>query len=1011
MKKTNPILEHSKGIILDEYEFINNTNTSYQSEKELEQQFINDLIKQGYEYIKYDSSELPSLTKASSELSIPDLKFDEIKYFYDTLFVNLRNQIQRLNNITFNNDEWRRFLLEYLDSSSDTFVEKAKKLHNDGEYKNVVHDFEFDSEELKNIIIFDKNNINNNKLQVINQVKSGNNIYDVSILVNGLPLVHIELKRRGENLFDAFDQIDRYKKESFNSEKSLYKWVQIFVISNGTETSYFPNTKSNIKSHEQYTMQWADAKNRVITDIEDFTLTFFQKITILEILAKYCVFDCRDELLIMRPYQIAATERILLKINTSYNLKNQEGGYIWHTTGSGKTLTSFKTARLAKGLDFVDKVFFVVDRKDLDDQTIKEYERFSPGSVDNSTSTYKLKQNIEKASDKIIVTTIQKLNNFIKNNDNHNIYKKSCVMIFDECHRSQFGEFQRSIAQKFTKAFRFGFTGTPIFEENAETDASKNKITTQRIFGLELHSYIITDAIRDKKVLRFLIDYVNYDFSEEDIKKHAEINDKSLAKAENDLLMHPKRISKITNYVINTINKKCHRGNNFIHKEKNLNGFNAIFAVSSTEAAMLYYDEFKVQMQNLNDEDKLKIATIFSYEENESVENNPLSVDSEPNETQKEFLARAIADYNEMFKTNFNIQDATSNYYRNVSEKLKNKEIDLLIVVKMFLTGFDSPTLNTLYVDQNLQYHGLIQAFSRTNRILNAVKQCGNIVCFRDLSENVKNAIILFGKKHNEQISIVEHTYNEIKPEYDEIVNIIQNQYCTGRPVDVSELSDEEKKEFINDFNKFLRVRNLLINYSEFKEEDDIKNTRRFQDLQSIYNKISKEIRAKDIKPIIWDDIKFETEIIKSEDINLHYIYQKIIEYYRKYDRVQFVEELESLISSSLNLSPKKDLLLRFLETDYFKEGIESENIAEAFNKFAKLEQEKEITSLISDNNLKEKEARKFILQCIKNGYVKETGTELSSCIVASRMNNQRQAIKEEITKALITLVNIYKEI
>ena len=708
---TSTIAEMTGGIILANFEKnLQVRETTYQSEAELERQMIENLVSQGYERLIVKSN--------------------------DELYTNLKIQIGKLNNISFSDEEWNRFLIEYLDTPNDGMIEKTRKVQ-----ENHIHDFIFDDGHLKNIKIIDKKNIHNNFLQVANQIVGegkNRNRYDVTILVNGLPLVHIELKKRGVNLHEAFNQIHRYSKESFNSENSLYKYVQMFVISNGTYTRYFANTTAQNKNNYEFTCEWADAKNKVICDLEDFTKTFFEKRVILEILTKYCVFDVNNTLLIMRPYQIAATERILWKIKSSYEAKKAgkpgAGGFIWHTTGSGKTLTSFKAARLATTLDFIDKVFFVVDRKDLDYQTMKEYQRFQPDSVNGSKDTKELKRCIERDDNRIVVTTIQKLNEFVKKNPDHEIYDKHCVLIFDECHRSQFGDAQKNIRKSFKKYYQFGFTGTPIFLEN-----SLGGDTTSGIFGAQLHSYVITDAIRDGKVLKFKVDYNNITPKFKTAEK--EKDEKKLVKLENKMLLHPERITEITKYILKVFDTKTHRNEFYDLKHRRLNGFNAMFAVQSVEAAKLYYEEFERQQSSLPEEKRLKIATIYSFAANEEQRaiGEILEEDfdvSAMESTAKEFLDKVITDYNSYFKTNFSTNgNEFQNYYKDLSLKVKEKQVDLLIVVGMFLTGFDAPTLNTLFVDKNLRYHGLIQAFSRTNRILNKVKTFGNIVCFRDLEK------------------------------------------------------------------------------------------------------------------------------------------------------------------------------------------------------------------------------------------------------------------------------------
>lgn len=687
----------------------------------MERELIDDLKNQGYEYV-------PEITSP------------------DALLTNARKQLQTLNQVVFTDAEWTRFVDEYLDKPSDSLVEKAKKVH-----ENHIYDFVFDDGHIQNIYLVDKTNITRNKVQVINQFEQTGtqaNRYDVTVLVNGLPMVQIELKKRGVAIREAFNQVHRYSKESFNSESSLYKYLQIFVISNGTDTRYFANTVKRNKNSFDFTMNWAKADNTLIKDLKDFTATFFQKNTLLQILLTYSVFDTSDTLLIMRPYQIAATERILWKIKSAYQTKQwgtaEGGGYIWHTTGSGKTLTSFKVARLATGLDFIDKVFFVVDRKDLDYQTMKEYQSFSPDSVNGSESTAGLKRNIDKDDNKIIVTTIQKLNNLMKSESNLPIYQKQVVFIFDECHRSQFGEAQKNLRKNFKKYYQFGFTGTPIFPENA-----LGTETTASVFGRELHSYVITDAIRDEKVLKFKVDY--NDVRPQFKALEAERDEVKLSAAENrHLLLHPDRIKEISQYILQNFKIKTHRN------QGNNKGFNAMFAVNSVEAAKLYYEELN-NLQKGN-EKPLKIATIFSFAPNE--EQNAVGDIAEENfepsamsSSAKEFLAKAISDYNTMFKTSFGVDSKEfQNYYRDLAKRVKSQEVDLLIVVGMFLTGFDAPTLNTLFVDKNLRYHGLMQAFSRTNRIYDATKTFGNIVTFRDLEQATIDAITTFGDKNTKNV-------------------------------------------------------------------------------------------------------------------------------------------------------------------------------------------------------------------------------------------------------------------
>jgi type I restriction enzyme R subunit len=795
MSQYKTIAESNNFIVLDKYTKYNEVNeapVAYQTEAALEHEFIQDLINQGYEN--------------PLNLNTPE-----------TMLANARVQLQSLNNVAFLDGEWTRFVEEYLDKPSDNLVEKSRKIHD-----NYIYDFVFDDGHIQNIYLVDKKNIARNKVQVIKQFEQKGthaNRYDVTILVNGLPLVQVELKKRGVAIREAFNQVHRYTKESFNSSNSLFKYVQIFVISNGTDSRYFANTVERNKNSFDFTMNWAKADNTLIKDLKDFTTTFFQKHTLLKVLLTYSVFDTSDTLLVMRPYQIAATERILWKIESSFQSKKwsdtEGGGYIWHTTGSGKTLTSFKAARLATQLDFIDKVFFVVDRKDLDFQTMKEYQRFSPDSVNGSDSTAGLKRNIDKDDNKIIVTTIQKLNNLMKTESDLAIYQKQVVFIFDEAHRSQFGEAQKNLNKKFKKYYQFGFTGTPIFPENA-----LGSETTSSVFGRELHSYVITDAIRDEKVLKFKVDYNNVRPQFKSIEK--EIDEKKLSAAENKTaLLHPARIKEVSQYILQNFRIKTHRN------QGSNKGFNAMFAVSSVDAAKCYYEE----LNNLQKEsDKpLKIATIFSYAANEeqSAIGEILDETFEPSaldSSGKEFLTKAINDYNAMFKTSYGVDsNEFQNYYRDLAKRVKNKDIDLIIVVGMFLTGFDAPTLNTLFVDKNLRYHGLIQAFSRTNRIYDATKTFGNIITFRDLEKATIDAITLFGDSNTKNV-VLEKSYKEYlegftdistgeaRRGYIEVVKELNEKFPNPDAI----VTEKDKKEFSKLFGEYLRVENILQNYDEF---------------------------------------------------------------------------------------------------------------------------------------------------------------------------------------------------
>ena len=993
------IAEMTNGIILANYEEIDQVQEAYQSEKELEDGMIRDLESQGYERFYGKTSE--------------------------ELYKNLKIQIERLNKVAFTDKEWERFLVEYLDCPNDGMIEKTRKIQ-----ENYIYDFIFDDGHLKNIKIIDKKNIHNNILQVCNQIKQKGkhkNRYDVTILVNGLPLVHIELKKRGVSLHEAFSQIDRYGKESFNAENSLYKFVQIFIISNGTYTRYFANTTAQNKNHYEFTCEWADAKNKVIRDLKDFTATFFEKRTILEVLTKYCVFDSNNTLLIMRPYQIAATERILWKIESSYQNKKsgkiEAGGFIWHTTGSGKTLTSFKTAKLATELDYIDKVFFVVDRKDLDYQTMKEYQKFQPDSVNGSKDTKELKRSIEKQDNKIVVTTIQKLNEFVKKNPSHEIYDKHCVIIYDECHRSQFGDAQKNIRKSFKNYYQFGFTGTPIFPENA-----LGSDTTAGIFGAQLHSYVITDAIRDKKVLKFKVDY--NDIRAKFKAAETETDDKKLKELEKRMLLHPERISKIVEYILKVYNTKTHRNEYYNIKQKRLNGFNAIFAVQSVEAAKLYFEEFQKQQENLPEEKRLKVATIYSFAANE--ERNAIGDIPDENfepsameSTAKEFLDKVISDYNDYFKTNFSTNGSEfQNYYKDLSKKVKDKKIDILIVVGMFLTGFDAPTLNTLFVDKNLRYHGLIQAFSRTNRILNKVKTFGNIVCFRDLEKATKNAIKTFGDENSVNI-ILEKSYNDyikgFKDEetgksvkgYIDLCNEIVKKF--PKPVEIEK--NQDKKEFAELFGELLKTENILKNFDEFENFEKIISDRQMQDMKSVYVDICEEIRnaGKDDQNnsneqgIDFSDIEFQIDLLKTDEINLDYILELILEKTKEHDDIETLKsEIRRIIRTSLGTRAKENLVINFINKTDLKKLKNNGEILDAFYKYAKEEKKEKIDELVKDENLKE-DSRRFIEKSINKGFVDYAGSELDSILPpTSRRKGAREVKKQSVLEKIRKMVEIF---
>ncbi|KMZ26558.1 DEAD/DEAH box helicase [Haemophilus influenzae] len=1021
MTQYKTIAESNNFIVLDQYnKFVEEPNAGYQTEGSLEREFIRDLQAQGYEYLQGLNN-------------------------HDELIKNLRVQLQRLNNVIFSDTEWQRFLEEYLDKPSDNLIEKTRKIHDD-----YIYDFVFDNGRIQNIYLLDKKNLANNSLQVINQFEqtgSYDNRYDVTILVNGLPLVHIELKKRGVAIREAFNQIHRYSKESFNKENSLFKYIQIFVISNGTDTRYFANTTKRNKNSYDFTMNWATAKNTLIKDLKDFTATFLQKNTLLNVLVNYCVFDVSDTLLIMRPYQIAATERILWKIQSSYLAKNwsnrESGGYIWHTTGSGKTLTSFKASRLATELDFIDKVFFVVDRKDLDYQTMKEYQRFSPDSVNGSESTAGLKRNIEKDDNKIIVTTIQKLNNLMKSEENLSIYQKQVVFIFDEAHRSQFGEAQKNLKRKFKKFYQFGFTGTPIFPENA-----LGAETTASVFGAELHSYVITDAIRDDKVLKFKVDYndVRPQFKALETEKDPE---KLTALEQKQAFLHPERIKEISQYLLNNFKQKTHRLN------ATGKGFNAMLAVSSVEAAKRYYET----LQNIQSEQEkpLRIATIFSFaanEEQDAIGDIPDET-FEPtalNSTAKEFLTKAIDDYNHYFGTNYGVDSQSfQNYYRDLAKRVKNQEVDLLIVVGMFLTGFDAPTLNTLFVDKNLRYHGLMQAFSRTNRIYDTTKTFGNIVTFRNLEQNTIDAITLFGDKNTKNV-VLEKSYDSYfngddnQRGYLEVVQELQNRF--PNPTEIE--TEQDKKEFVKLFGEYLRIENILQNYDEFAalqalqavdlndpiamekfkqvhyvNDEQIAEmlevptlpVRAEQDYRSTYNDIRdwlrqrKEGNDKDNSPINWDDVVFEVDLLKSQEINLDYILALIFEHHKKnQDKEVLIDEIRRTVRSSLGNRAKESLIVDFINQTNLDDIPDKASLIDAFFLFAQNEQQKEAEALIQEENLNVDAAKRYISTSLKREYASENGTALNEVLPKmSPLNPQYLTKKQTIFQKIASFVEKFK--
>lgn len=1025
------IIESNNFIVLDQYTRTWKVAESYQSEDALEREFIEDLQSQGYEY-------LPGLNSPQA------------------LLENVREQLQTLNNVQFTDGEWQRFVETYLDKPSDGIIEKTRKIHDD-----YIHDFVFDDGHIQNIYLLDKRTIARNKLQVIRQFEqtgSHANRYDVTILVNGLPLVQVELKKRGVAIREAFNQIHRYSKESFNIEHSLFKYLQIFVISNGTDTRYFANTVTRDKHSFDFTMNWAKADNTLLKDLKDFTATFFQKNTLLNILLRYSVFDTNNTLLIMRPYQIAATERILQKIKSSYQAKKwsttESGGYIWHTTGSGKTLTSFKAARLATELEFIDKVFFVVDRKDLDYQTMKEYQRFSPDSVNGSESTAGLKRNLDKDDNRIIVTTIQKLNNLMKTENDLPIYNKQVVFIFDECHRSQFGEAQKNLKKRFKKFYQFGFTGTPIFPQNA-----LGADTTASVFGRELHAYVITDAIRDEKVLKFKVDYNNVRPRFKTIETETDL--RKLSAAENkQALLHPDRIREISTYILNNFRQKTHR----LHVGSK--GFNAMFAVSSVDAAKAYYETLN-KLQNDPEYTKkhtpLKIATIFSFAANEEqdavgeIPDESFDVTA-MNSSAKEFLSAAIADYNAFFKTNFSVDgNGFQNYYRDLAKRVISKEIDLLIVVGMFLTGFDAPTLNTLFVDKNLRYHGLLQAYSRTNRIYDATKTFGNIVTFRDLEQATIDAITLFGDKNTKNV-VLEKSYKEYMQGF---TDVLTGEARRGFIEVVTELEErfpnpdaifleKDKKDFAKLFGEYLRIENILQNYDEFAslkalqtiDRNDpqaleafkaehylsdadlaelqaihIPSERKLQDYRSTYNDIrdwlrrEKSAEEKDKSTVDWNDVVFEVDLLKSQEINLDYILKLIFEHNKKNKtKVELIEEVRRLIRASLGNRAKESLIVDFINQTNLDAIADEASIIDEFFTFAQAEQAREAEELIRSEGLNEDAAKRYIAISLKREYASENGTDLNATLPRmSPLNPQYKIKKQRVFQKISAFVEKFK--
>lgn len=1029
MTTYNTIAESRNFIVLDRYVSDNVVKEEYQSEYDLEREFIEDLENQGYTYER--------------EIKTPQ-----------AMLANVRVQLQTLNDTTFTDEEWKRFCEQYLDPQSDNSSDKARKIHED-----YIYDFVFDDGHIENIYLLDKKKVARNKVQVIKQFEQTGaqlNRYDVTILVNGLPLVQVELKKRGVAIREAFNQVHRYSKESFNSENSLYKFLQLFVISNGTDSRYFANTTKRDKNSFDFTMNWAKADNTLIKDLKDFTATFFQKNTLLKVLLEYSVFDVNQTLLVMRPYQIAAAERIIWKVKSAYERKDwskpESGGYIWHTTGSGKTLTSFKAARLATELDFVDKVFFVVDRKDLDFQTMKEYQKFSPDSVNGSNSTAGLKRNIEKDDNKIIVTTIQKLNNLMKAESDLPLYKKQVVFIFDEAHRSQFGEAQKNLKKKFKKYYQFGFTGTPIFPENAS-----GAETTGSVFGGELHSYVITDAIRDEKVLKFKVDYNDVRPKFQALEK--EQDEKKLTAAENkEALLHPERIKEVTAYILENFSHKTHR-------QMGAEGFNAMFAVSSVDAAKAYYEAFQKQQKEMEERKRLKIATIFSFAANEEqdaigeIPDESFEVDA-MNSSAKEFLTAAINDYNKAFKSNYGVDSkGFQNYYRDLSERVKKQEVDLLIVVGMFLTGFDAPTLNTLFVDKNLRFHGLMQAYSRTNRIFDATKTFGNVVTFRDLEQSTVDAITLFGDQNTKNV-VLEKSYKEYMEGFTdletgnarrgfvEVVQELQERFPEPDQIE----KEVDKKEFVKLFGEYLRVENVLRNYDEFTalneyqsidredeaaveafkvkhhlddaaveamENIELPSERAIQDYRSTYNdtrdwiRRQKEGEEKTESTLDWDEVVFEVDLLKSQEINLDYILELILDHNKeKKTKDDLITDIRRTVRASIGNRAKEGLIIDFINQTDLNTLEDRASIIDAFYTFAREEQVKEAHDLIKEEGLNEAAAKRYIMASLKKKYATQNGTALNETLPKmSPLNPEYKTKKESVFERVSLFVEKFKSI
>lgn len=1000
MSSFNMVAQCPESTVVAEYSPTEVRSDFYQSEADLEKAFIKQLCSQGYEYA-----------------DIHDEK---------GLVANLRRQLELLNNYSFSDKEWKQFFTLYLANANEGIEEKTRRIQEES-----VLNLTRDDGTTKNITLLDKKNIHSNRVQVINQYEETQGAhdtrYDVTVLVNGFPMVHIELKRRGVAIREAFNQIKRYQRDSFWASSGLYEYIQIFVISNGTHTKYYSNTtreahikeqsgsgrrKSKKTSHSfQFTSYWADGNNKIIADLVDFTKTFFAKHTILNILARFCVFTSEKLLLVMRPYQITATERILQRIEIAHNYKKTgtlaAGGYIWHTTGSGKTLTSFKTAQLASRLPYVDKVLFVVDRKDLDYQTMKEYDRFEKGAANGNNSVKKLTEQMEDPTANIIITTIQKLGIFVAKYPKHPVFQQRLVLIFDECHRSQFGDLHTAIVKSFKNYHLFGFTGTPIFAENASASGNPLLKTTEQAFGDKLHTYTIVNAINDGNVLPFRIDYINT------VKMADGVRDKQVKAIDIErALAAPERISAVVKYILENFDRKTSRSFFYTVKGQRLAGFNSIFAVSSIPVAMLYYKEFKRQLEELRRD--MTVATIFSYQPNEADPEDESFNTAELDDTSRDFLEGAIADYNKAFNTNYDTSaDKFQNYYKDLSLRMKNREIDLLIVVNMFLTGFDATTLNTLWVDKNLKQHGLIQAFSRTNRILNSVKTFGNIVCFRDLQQETDEAIALFGDKDAGGIVLLKkyedyyEGFDEEKPNgdpkhhegYRELIDVLLTRFPLGEQI----LGEQNEKDFIVLFGSILRVRNILNAFDDFKG-NEILTPRQFQDYQSIYLDLYEKHKKPAVdKENINSDIVFEMELMRQVEINIDYILMLVEKFRASHgeDKV-ILANIRTAINSSIELRSKKELIEGFIADINV-----SPSVCEDWQRYVSKQKESDLADLITSERLKPEEARKFIDNAFRDGTLKTIGTDLDKIMPPANPFDKRS---RENKKSIIEHIKAFFE-